>query len=203
MWGFRRKVIVTTERIELRLPRMSDHAAWARLRHENESFLRPWEPVRSGPGLSRRVFRSRVYWSRKSLDEGTGLNLLAFRTADGVLLGSIACRNIRRGSAQCGTLSYWIGESFTRQGLMTEAVEGIVDHAFYRMDLSRLEAACLPENVASRRLLEKAGFREEGLAESYLQIGGRWRDHVLYARLRDDRKGVGGAGTGPGHRRSP
>ena len=77
---------------------------------------------------------------------------------------------------------------------MREAIEAVVHHAFHRLDLSRIEAACLPENTASRGLLEKAGFKYEGVAQSYLQIDGRWRTHVLYAALRGDRRGKTDAG---------
>jgi ribosomal-protein-alanine N-acetyltransferase len=72
---------------------------------------------------------------------------------------------------------------------MREAIDAVVHYAFDRLDLSRIEAACLPENAASRGLLEKAGFKYEGVAQSYLQIDGRWRTHVLYAALRLDRRG--------------
>jgi ribosomal-protein-alanine N-acetyltransferase len=72
---------------------------------------------------------------------------------------------------------------------MTEALEAVVHHAFGSLDLSRIEAACLPENAPSRALLERAGFKYEGVAQSYLQINGRWRNHVLYANLRGDRRG--------------
>jgi len=72
---------------------------------------------------------------------------------------------------------------------MAEAIAALTHHAFTKMDLSRIEAACLPENRASRGVLEKAGFKYEGVAQSYLQIAGRWRNHVLYAALRHDRRG--------------
>jgi ribosomal-protein-alanine N-acetyltransferase len=106
-----------------------------------------------------------------------------------MLLGAITLDNIRRGPAQAGTLGYWVGEPFARQGYMREAIDAVVHYAFDRLDLSRIEAACLPENAASRGLLEKAGFKYEGVAQSYLQIDGRWRTHVLYAALRLDRRG--------------
>jgi ribosomal-protein-alanine N-acetyltransferase len=77
---------------------------------------------------------------------------------------------------------------------MSEAIEALVHHAFEKMGLSRIEAACLPENVASRGLLERSGFKYEGVAQSYLQINGRWRTHVLYAALRADRRGRTQAG---------
>ena len=87
-----------------------------------------------------------------------------------------------------------MGQEFTNRGYMTEAVKLVVDHAFSQLNLSRVEAACLPENAASRAVLERCGFKYEGVAQSYLQIAGRWRTHVLYASLRRDRRGKTDAG---------
>jgi ribosomal-protein-alanine N-acetyltransferase len=189
--GFRRSAppAIETERMTLRLPEMGDHAAWAMLRRGGESFLREWEPTWSADHFSRRAFRNRVYWAWRARDEGKALALFLIRRQDSRLMGAITLDNIRRGPSQSAQVGYWIGPEFARQGLMREALTAVVRHAFTAMDLSRVEAACLPENVASRALLERAGFREEGMAEGYLQIGGRWREHVLYAILRSDRKG--------------
>ena len=111
------------------------------------------------------------------------------RRDDQRLLGAVTLDNIRRGPVQAGTLGYWVGQPFARQGYMREAILTLVHHAFTALDLSRIEAACLPENQASRGVLEKTGFKYEGVAQSYLQINGRWRNHVLYANLRNDRRG--------------
>ncbi|KZZ64430.1 GNAT family N-acetyltransferase, partial [Sulfitobacter sp. HI0129] len=130
-----------------------------------------------------------VYWAQRSVSGGTAMPLFLVRRRDDMLIGAITLDNIRRGPAQSGTLGYWTGEQFSRRGYMREAIEAVVHHAFTRLDLSRVEAACLPENIASRGLLEKSGFKYEGVAQSYLQIDGRWRNHVLYAALRADRRG--------------
>ena len=106
-----------------------------------------------------------------------------------MLLGAITLDNIRRGPAQAGTTGYWIGEPFARAGYMREAIAAVINYAFQTLDLSRIEAGCLPENTPSRRLLETCGYKYEGVAQSYLQIAGRWRNHVLYANLRHDRRG--------------
>jgi ribosomal-protein-alanine N-acetyltransferase len=110
-------------------------------------------------------------------------------------MGAITLDNIRRGPAQSAQVGYWIGPDFARQGYMTEALTGLVQYAFTKLDLGRIEAACLPENAASRALLDRTGFRYEGVAQSYLQINGRWRNHVLYANLRSDRRGQAEAET--------
>ena len=103
--------------------------------------------------------------------------------------GSIHVYGTLRGRAMAGTMGYWIGAAFARQGYMREALQAMVHYAHHQMDLSRIEAGCLPENTPSRRLLEQCGFKYEGVAQSYLQIDGRWRNHVLYANLRADRRG--------------
>ncbi|WP_283177378.1 GNAT family N-acetyltransferase [Gemmobacter sp. 24YEA27] len=189
MLGLARRVRIETERMTLRLPIHDDWRQWSALRGESEGFLKPWEPVWSDQHLSRRSFSGRVYWARRAEAQGSALPLVMLRREDQRIVGSITLDNIRRGPAQTGTLGYWVGEAYARQGLMREAILGVVHHAFTRMDLSRIEAACLPENLASRGVLEKTGFKYEGVAQAYLQINGRWRNHVLYASLRADRRG--------------
>ena len=185
----RRKVRLEAERISLRPPQHSDYRAWTALRQDSAAFLSPWEPTWSADHLSRKSFTNRVYWAQRSIAGETAVPLFLVRRTDDVLLGAITLDNIRRGPAQAGTLGYWIGETHARQGYMREAIEALVHHAFLTLDLSRIEAACLPENAASRRVLERSGFKYEGVAQSYLQINGRWRNHVLYANLRGDRRG--------------
>jgi ribosomal-protein-alanine N-acetyltransferase len=192
--GVRRRPRVETERMTLRLPQHGDWRAWSALREQSVAFLSPWEPLWSHDHLSRKAFANRVYWAARAEAQGTALALMMIRRADGVLVGAITLDNIRRGPAQTGTLGYWIGAAHARQGYMREAIRGVVHHAFAAMDLSRVEAACLPENAASRGVLESCGFKYEGVAQSYLQIGGRWRNHVLYAALRGDRRGRTEAG---------
>lgn len=189
MLRLRGKVRIDTERMMLRPPVHSDFRAWATLREQSAEFLKPWEPSWSSDHLTRKGFVNRVYWANRSIAQGTALPLFLERRSDRQLLGAITLDNIRRGPAQAGTIGYWIGEAYSRQGFMREALTALVHHSFQVLDLSRLESACLPENSASRGLLEKCGYKYEGVAQSYLQINGRWRNHVLYANLRSDRRG--------------
>ena len=189
MLGAARRVRIETERMTLRLPQHGDFRAWTTLRDQSAPFLTPWEPVWTADHLSRKAFTSRIYWANRATSQGTALPLLLIRRDDAALLGAITLDNIRRGPSQAGTLGYWMGQAHARQGYMREAILSVVHHAFTVMDLSRIEAACLPENAASRGVLEKCGFKYEGVAQSYLQIAGRWRNHVLYANLRSDRRG--------------
>ena len=189
MLGRRAAVRVETERLTLRPPTHSDFRDWTALRAASAEFLSPWEPSWSKDHLSRKSFTNRVYWASRSIRSGSAVPLFLFRREDMALVGAITLDNIRRGPAQAGTLGYWIGATFARQGYMVEAIRAVVHYAFTDQDLSRIEAACLRENAASRGLLEKCGFKYEGVAQSYLQINGRWRNHVLYANLRNDRRG--------------
>ena len=189
MLFLRPKIEITTERLLLRLPRMTDFHSWEKVRREGAEFLLPWEPVRARGYIGRKAFRQRVYWSSRSARDDRALPLFIFERDSNTFLGAITLDNIRRGPAMMANLGYWIGPDHARQGHMTEAVLGLVEYAFRNMDLSRIEAACLPENTASRGLLEKCGFKYEGVAQAYLQIAGRWQTHVLYARLRTDRRG--------------
>ncbi|MDR9427475.1 MAG: GNAT family protein [Salibaculum sp.] len=190
----KRKLRLETERLTLRPPQHTDFRDWVALRQASRDFLAAWEPSWAPDHLSRKSFTNRVYWAQRSVANGTALPLFLVRRADEVLLGAITLDHIRRGPAQAGTTGYWIGAAHARQGYMREAIEALVHHAFTTLDLSRIEAGCLPENIASRRLLESCGYKYEGVAQSYLQINGRWRNHVLYANLRHDRRGKTDAG---------
>lgn len=185
----KRKLRIETERMSLRPPAHADFRPWVELRQQSRDFLVPWEPSWASDHLSRKAFTNRVYWSQRSIANGSAVPLFLIRRSDDTLLGAVTLDNIRRGPAQAGTLGYWIGQPHARQGYMREAIEGLVHYAFTTLDLSRLEAACLPGNAASRGVLEKSGFKYEGVAQSYLQINGRWRNHVLYSNLRADRRG--------------
>ena len=194
MLGVRKKVKLETERMTLRPPQHSDFRAWAAIRKESRAFLEPWEPTWAADHLSRKGFTNRVYWAQRAIANGTAVPLFLIRRADESLLGAITLDNIRRGPAQAGTTGYWIGQPYAREGFMQEALEAVVHYAFTTLDLSRIESGCLPENSPSRRLLEKCGYKYEGVAQSYLQINGRWRNHVLYSNLRHDRRGRTDAG---------
>jgi ribosomal-protein-alanine N-acetyltransferase len=189
MFGRRRKVRLETERMTLRPPQHSDFRAWTELRRASRDFLVPWEPTWATDHLTRKAFTNRVYWAQRSITSGSAVPLFLFQRDAEMILGAITLDNIRRGPAQSGTLGYWIGSPYARQGFMREAIEAVVHFGFTSLDLSRIEAACLPENKASRGVLEKSGFKYEGVAQSYLQINGRWRNHVLYSSLRLDRRG--------------
>jgi ribosomal-protein-alanine N-acetyltransferase len=173
-------------RVYLRPPRNRDWRAWAELRAASREFLAPWEPTWSIDALSRAAFRRRMRQTAIEWHEDAGYGFLVFRQGDNTLVGGVNLSNVRRGVAQSASLGYWIGAPYARQGYMTDALRCLMPFAFDRLGLNRIEAACLPHNAASRSLLLKIGFREEGHARQYLRINGNWQDHVLYALLRSD-----------------
>ncbi len=166
----------------LRFPAMEDYAAWAALRSNSRRFLEPWEPLWPQDDLSAAAFRYRIRRYRELALDDVCYPYFIFDGA-GTLQGAVTLNNVRRGVAQCATLGYWIGEPFARKGRMTEAIMLLVPYAFSQLGLHRLEAACLPRNDASIRLLQKTGFEREGYARSYLKIAGHWEDHLLFARM--------------------
>jgi len=190
----RRPLYLEYGRVRLRPPRRGDWRAWTRLRGQSRAFLEPWEPSWPVDALTRGAFRRRLRQHLFEQESGLGYSFLIFRREDGVLLGGITISNLRRGVAQSANLGYWIGQPYARQGYMAEALSAVLDFAFERLDLHRVEAACLPGNAASQGLLRKVGFSEEGYARRYLRINGQWQDHVLFAILREDPRGVAGAG---------
>ena len=169
--------------VRLRPPRASDFAEWRELRAVSRGFLQPWEPTWPADDLSRAAFRRRLLAYARDREAGVAYPFFIFRASDDALAGGITLSNVRRGVAQMGSIGYWCGRPFTRQGLTLGAVKAVSEFAFRTLALHRLEAACIPENRPSRDLLGKAGFAEEGFAKAYLKINGAWRDHVLFGRV--------------------
>lgn len=176
--------------IRLRQPHESDWTEWAELRAESRNFLQPWEPTWPRDALTRTAFNQRLRQFEAERRDGSGHAFFIFRGDDNALIGGITMSNIRRGVAQATTIGYWIGRAYARHGHMTAAIDSVARHAFNQLGLHRVEAACQPDNIASRKLLLKSGFEEEGRARRYLLINGSWSDHLLFGLIRDDFPGA-------------
>ena len=172
--------------VVLRVPQSGDYTEWAALREISRAFLVPWEPVWPADDLTRGAFRRRLRRYAEDLRADLAYSFLIFRNGDGAMVGGVTLANMRRGVAQAGSVGYWVGAPFARQGYMTAAMRALIPFCFGTLRLHRVEAACIPSNAASIALLEKTGFQREGYARSYLCINGKWQDHLLYARLKDD-----------------
>lgn len=178
------------DRVYLRMPHQTDWQEWARLRRESRSFLVPWEPAWSPDALSRSAFRRRLRQQKLGWREDDCYSFLIFERNTDQLVGGVSLSNVRRGVSQAGSLGYWMAQTHAGRGYMTESVQRVVQFAFNDLRLHRVEAACLPNNEASRAVLEKCGFQQEGLAAGYLRINGRWQDHLLFAVLADGPSGA-------------
>ncbi|MGQ3039176.1 MAG: GNAT family N-acetyltransferase [Brevundimonas sp.] len=177
--------VVKGRGVVLRPPRTSDYEHWAALRQESYAYLQPWEPLWPEDDLTRAAFRRRLGIYQREMDAGNAWPLFILGERDRALVGAITLSNIRRGVAETGTLGYWIGQRFAGRGLATAAVTAMVGYAFDSLHLHRIEAACVPSNTGSRRVLEKSGFELEGKARAYLKINGGWADHLLFGCVND------------------
>ncbi len=173
----------------LRAPQMGDFEQWSELRHGSRAFLTPWEPIWPSDDLTRAGFRRRLRRYADDVAEDKAYPFVILRERDGVLMGGITLANVRRGIVQSGSIGYWIGEPYARQGHMTSALRVLLPTLFGELNLHRVEAACIPSNTPSARVLEKCGFEREGLARHYLCISGVWQDHYLYGLLGDHFRG--------------
>lgn len=174
-------------RVGLRPLRLRDAAAWSELRLHNEAWLARWEPrpgerwpehqsVTSFPAVLRTL----------GVQARAGAALPFAVTYDGRLAGQLTVGNIVRGALNSAYVGYWVDERVAGRGIMPTALALTVDHCFFTAGLHRIEADIRPENTASRRVVEKLGFREEGLHRRYLFIDGDYRDHVSYAVTAED-----------------
>lgn len=171
---------VDGEGVFLRAPEPRDFPQWSELREASRGFLTPWEPTWAADELSRGSFRFKLRRYTEDARDDKAHALFVFRETDSALVGGVTLSNVRRGVAQTASLGYWAGQKFANHGYITAAVRAVVRYAFDQLDLHRVEAACQPENAASRKVLEKAGFTQEGVARAYLKINGDWRDHLLF-----------------------
>jgi len=175
--------------VALRAPVMSDFPQWADLREASRGYLTPWEPIWPSDDLTRSGFRRRLRRYADDAAADRAYPFLVFRESDGTLLGGVTLANVRRGIVQAGTIGYWVGQPYTGQGVMTAALRVLLPTLFGELNLHRIEAACIPTNMPSVRVLEKCGFSREGLARRYLCINGIWQDHLLYGMLHEDFRG--------------
>ncbi|MBO0772341.1 MAG: GNAT family N-acetyltransferase [Actinobacteria bacterium] len=176
--------------VTLRPVRVRDASAWREARVRNSTWLRPWEPTNPETPLYRSSIGPYLAMARTMRREARqGLALPWAVLFDGRFVGQLTVGGIVWGSARSGQVGYWIDESAAGRGVIPTALAMAIDHCFFVVGLHRLEASIRPENQASRRVVEKLGFREEGLRRRYLHIDGAWRDHLCYAITTEDVRG--------------
>ena len=180
---------VATEHLVLRPPRTQDVPEMRRALRINAVHLRPWsiapaagEDPASLASVSRSVLQNRREWKRGQ----SFVFLVVHRDNERRVIGRVTLGGVLRGAFQNAYLGYWIDEEHQGRGLMTEAVLATTAFAFGSGGLHRVQAAVMPRNAASLRVVEKAGYRREGVAERYLSIAGVWEDHVIYATTAEE-----------------
>lgn len=168
-------------RVVLRPYRLEDFEAWREVRLSNIDWLEHWEPL--GPPSDTRYtyeeFARAVTESEARARADRGYRFLVWE--DGELRGQVALNEISRGAFQNVHIGYWVDGRHAGRGLIPEAVRLLIGYAFTTLRLHRVQAAVIPRNQASTRVLEKVGMRLEGMAARYIQINGVWEDHNVYA----------------------
>jgi ribosomal-protein-alanine N-acetyltransferase len=170
----------------LRRTQPGDAAAAAQYHRRNRAHLATYSPVRV------EAFYTSEYWTlaleahERAFREGRQLNTFLVHEADQRVVGELNLANFVRGAFQAAYLGYSLDQALEGQGLMTRAVEALVQYAFTELHLHRVMANYVPSNERSARLLARCGFVREGFAQRYLLIAGRWQDHVLTARVAPD-----------------
>jgi ribosomal-protein-alanine N-acetyltransferase len=171
--------------VTLRPLRYRDARAWRAVRRRNAAWLQPWDAtVPPGGGERPATFRTLVARLSRQARQGLGMPFVV--EVDGRFVGQVTVNNILRGSAQFASVGYWLDRDVAGRGIMPTAVALAVDHCFLVLRLHRIEVNIRPENAASLRVVEKLGFRDEGLRRGYLHIAGQWRDHRTFALTADE-----------------
>ena len=173
----------------LRPIRVRDRRAWQEASARNRHWLRRWEATvpPSQPGNNstpRPTYRQMVHFLRAEAASGRMLPFVV--TYQGELVGQLTVGGITWGSMCSANVGYWVDEAVAGRGIIPTAVAMAVDHCFLNMGLHRIEVCIRPENSPSRRVVEKLGFREEGIRPRYLHIDGGWRDHLVFALTADE-----------------
>jgi len=166
--------------VALRPLRLRDERAWFELRSQNAHWLDPWEatspvPLTGPPPTFGQYLRTLRAEARR------GQTLPFAVDYQGRLAGRLTVSQITYGALRGASIGYWVGEQFAGRGITPTAVALATDHCFRVLGLHRMEINIRPENAASLRVVEKLGFRDEGLRERFLHIAGEWADHRTFA----------------------
>jgi ribosomal-protein-alanine N-acetyltransferase len=165
--------------VVLRSPTIDDRSEYVSLRRRSRALLLPWEPhtPRGGLPAPAKVFERLLLTASTE----TSVRFLIIERSSGRIAGQVSINQIFRGPFNNALLGYWLGEGWTGKGYMTEALALAVEHAFGTLGLHRVEANIIPSNAPSMALVKRLGFRREGVAKRYLQIAGKYQDHVHWA----------------------
>ena len=179
---------ITGQKAILRPPQYSDWKAWADERKKNKLYLQPWEPLWSINELERSSFVKRVRMFERLSHNDQAYSFLIFTSDNEDFIGEVNISNVQRGIIQSCTIGYWIAKDCEGKGMMSESLELVKEFIFNELKLHRIEAACLPHNMPSLKVLLKNGFIKEGTARKLLKINDKWQDHTVLSFILDDFK---------------
>jgi ribosomal-protein-alanine N-acetyltransferase len=179
---------ITGQKVILRPPQYSDWKAWADERKKNKLYLQPWEPLWSINELERSSFVKRVRMFERLSHNDQAYSFLIFTSDNEDFIGEVNISNVQRGIIQSCTIGYWIAKDCEGKGMMSESLELVKEFIFSELKLHRIEAACLPHNMPSLKVLLKNGFIKEGTARKLLKINDKWQDHTVLSFILDDFK---------------
>ena len=179
---------ITGQKVILRPPQYSDWKAWADERKKNKLYLQPWEPLWSINELERSSFVKRVRMFERLSHNDQAYSFLIYKSDNEDFIGEVNISNVQRGIIQSCTIGYWIAKDCEGKGMMSESLELVKEFIFSELKLHRIEAACLPHNMPSLKLLLKNGFIKEGTARKLLKINDKWQDHTVLSFILDDFK---------------
>ena len=183
---------LASERLLLRQLTASDEAEWINLRYANSTWLKPWDPTSPLGPPEAMTFREMLRAKDESAVDSSGftwaLALPQLHKGRPPLIGQVSVASVQYGAARTASIGYWLDRNHAGFGLMPEACALVIDHCFEQLQLHRLEINIRPENAASLRVVDKLGFRDEGLRKGYLHIDGQWRDHRTFALTREEVK---------------
>ena len=179
---------ITGRKVILRPPQYSDWKAWADERKKNKLYLQPWEPLWSINELERSSFVKRVRMFERLSHNDQAYSFLIFTSDNEDFIGEVNISNVQRGIIQSCTIGYWIAKDCEGKGIMSESLELVKEFIFNELKLHRIEAACLPHNMPSLKVLLKNGFIKEGTARKLLKINDKWQDHTVLSFILDDFK---------------
>lgn len=189
--GFHKKssLLLQGERLYMRPPKKKDWEIWYYVRQRSRNYLTPWEATWNDSHMTENYFHRWVVAQQKKRKQDRSYYHFIFLKETDELMGALNIIHVLRGIAQSAALGYWIGQEFSGNGFMTEAMRLALPYGFHDLQLHRFQAAIINGNHASKALVEKFGFREEGEAQRFLHVNGKWRDHKIYALTKEEWQG--------------
>ena len=180
-----RIILTSSLGINLRQLALDDADEMYKTRVKNRSYLQPFEPRHSDALFSPQGIVAALQLAEESFQKGTSYGFAIRNNDQDPIIGRITLSNVVQGAWQSCTVGYFVDQDYTGCGIATEALRLAVHFAFTHAELHRVQAAIMPHNLPSLRVIKKVGFHHEGLAKYYLKINGRWEDHQIFSLTKE------------------